>query len=345
MLDEVKDYYGKVLGNQHDLQTNACCTDEDLSAALKHALSQVHDEVMIKYYGCGLVAPEALEGLTILDLGCGAGRDCYVLSQFVGAKGKVIGVDMTDEQLAVARKHQDYHAQKFGFANVEFHQGYIERLDELGLEANSIDIIISNCVINLSPDKAAVFEQAYKLLKPGGEMYFADVYGDRRIPADLAADPVLYGECLSGALYWHDFLDVAKQAGFSDSRLVKSRPLTIENPEIESRIGHIQFCSATYRLFKLPELESACEDYGQAVIYQGGIKEHEQVFNLDAAHKIEAGKVFPVCGNSLLMLKATRFSHHFSVLGEGETHYGLFPACGSSNPFVLAYESDEAPCC
>src|SRR5690606_25122218 len=142
-------------------------------------------------------------------LGCGAGRDVYALSALVGESGSVIGVDMTDEQLAVANRHRGYHAQAFGFArsNVTFLHGYIEKLDALDLPDNSIDILVSNCVINLSPDKEAVLKQVHRLLKPGGEMYFSDVYCDRRVPAQLMEDPVLYGECLSGALYWNDFIN------------------------------------------------------------------------------------------------------------------------------------------
>ena len=131
-----------------------------------------------RYYGCGLLLPEALEGCRIVDLGCGSGRDCYLLSKLAGEGGKVVGVDMTEAQLEVAQRHRDYHAGQFGYSrsNVEFHHGYIEKLDELPLVAESFDIIVSNCVINLSPDKAAVLSGAYRLLKPGGELYFADVY-------------------------------------------------------------------------------------------------------------------------------------------------------------------------
>jgi arsenite methyltransferase len=144
-----------------------------------------------------------------------------------------------------------------------FLQGYIEKLDELELEEGSFDLIISNCVINLSPDKEAVLKQAYRLLKEGGEIYFSDVYSDRRVPQTLREDPVLWGECLSGALYWNDFLQLSKKAGFLDPRLVASSPITISNEDIEAKVSHIKFFSATYRLWKLPLLESDCEDYGQ----------------------------------------------------------------------------------
>lgn len=335
MHEEVKDYYGKTLQGSHDLQTNACCTDTDLPDHLKPILSKIHDDVLTRYYGCGLIAPDVLEGMRILDLGSGSGRDCYALSALVGESGFVVGVDMTDEQLAIADAHKEYHAEQFGYKqpNVKFLKGYIEKLDELDLEANSFDVIISNCVINLSPDKEAVLKQAFNLLKPGGEMYFSDVYSNKRVPAELVADPLLYGECLSGALYWNDFGNLAKRCGFADPRLVEDRPLTIDNPVIEKRIGHIDFFSATYRLFKIEGLEPACEDYGQAVIYKGTIAHNPHHILLDKHHFIETGKVFPVCGNTYRMLNETRFKEHFEFIGNWNTHYGIFDGCGTSIPF------------
>jgi len=335
MHDQVKEYYGKVLTGTHDLKTSACCTDMTLPDHLKAVLGNIHDEVLRRYYGCGLVCPEVLSGTRILDLGCGSGRDCYALAQLVGEQGEVVGVDMTAEQLAVAERHREYHRKRFGYgrANTEFREGYIEQLDRLGLAEGSFDIIVSNCVINLSPDKPAVLREAYRLLKPGGELYFADVYADRRVPQALVDDPLLYGECLSGALYWNDFLSLAKQAGFLDPRLVSDRPITLDNPQIREKIGHIGFYSATYRLFKLPELESHCEDYGQAVVYRGTIAHHPQLFVLDKHHAIPRGKVFPVCGNTWRMLHDSRFREHFEFIGSFDTHYGIFEGCGSSLPF------------
>ncbi len=107
---------------------------------------------------------------------------------------------MTDEQLRIAQQYAVYHAEQFGFDNVRFIKGYIEKLTELDLAPGSFDVIVSNCVINLSPDKSAVMQGIYDLLKPGGEFYFSDVYSDRRVPDAVKFDPVLYGECLGGAL-------------------------------------------------------------------------------------------------------------------------------------------------
>jgi SAM-dependent methyltransferase len=331
--EAVQDYYGKVLQSSADLQTNACCTPDEMPGHVKAALSNVHDEVLSRYYGCGLVMPGALDGARVLDLGCGAGRDVYALAQMVGADGGVVGVDMTPAQLDVAKAHQAWHAEKFGFDNVAFHHGFIEKLDDLPLEPESFDVIVSNCVINLATDKEAVLRGAYRLLKPGGEMYFSDVYADRRVPEAMACDEVLYGECLSGALYWNDFLTLAKAAGFDDPRLVEHRPLTIENPILEARVAPLSFTSATYRLFKLEGLETACEDYGQAVIYKGSIAHMPHGFMLDDHHLIETGKVFAVCGNTWRMLADSRHAAHFEFIGDFETHYGIFEGCGGDSPF------------
>lgn len=330
----VREYYGKVLSTSEDLKTSACCTPGALPPGLRETLSNVHEEVRSKYYGCGFVAPEHLEGARILDLGCGAGQDVYVLAQMVGPKGRVVGVDMTDEQLAVARRHVDWHKSRFGYccSNVTFVKGYIEELDKLSLEPGSFDVIVSNCVINLSPDKSAVLNGARSLLKPGGEMYFSDVYADRRLPDAVKQDPVLLGECLGGALYWGDFLDISQSAGFGDARLVTSRTMSVDDPVLAAKCGAAQFYSATYRLFNINGLEPRCEDYGQAVVYKGGIAGHEDVFELDTHHRIEKGKVFPVCGNTYRMLMESRFARFFDTIGDFSTHYGIFPGCGTQMP-------------
>ncbi len=179
-------------------------------------------------------------------------------------------------------------------------------------------------------------------MKPGGELYFADVYCDRRLSDDVRADPVLYGECLGGALYWNDFLPMAKRAGFLDPRLVTSRPLEIKNEAIKRKLGQAKFFSATYRLFKLEGLETACEDYGQAVIYQGSVPGSPHAFMLDGHHLIETGKVFPVCGNTWRMLADTRFAPHFDFIGDFATHYGIFPGCGTSIPFATSETAKPA---
>ena len=273
-------------------------------------------------------------------------RDAFVLAQLVGASGSVVGIDATPAQLAVARRHLDWHAERFGFRNVEFLEGDIERLDALDLAPESFDLIVSNCVINLVADKAAVFRAAHRLLRPGGELYFADVYADRRVPPALLADPVLHGECLAGALYWGDFRHLAIRAGFDDPRLVTDRPLALNDPEIAARLKGTGFFSATHRLFKLSGLEPACEDYGQAVRYRGTIEGAAAAFTLDKHHRIETGRLFPVCGNTWRMLADTRFAPHFDFFGDVSRHYGVFAGCGTTIPFDRNSGTVEgASCC
>ena len=333
MYDIVKDYYGKQLQGSADLKTTACCDPSKVPGWLKPLLSRIHPEVLNRYYGCGLVCPPQLAGCRILDLGCGSGRDVYALAQLAGPTGSVVGVDMTAEQLAVADGHRGWHAEQFGFDNVRFLSGYIERLDELDLEPGSFDVIVSNCVVNLSPDKPAVLAGVHRLLKPGGEFYFSDVYADRRVPESVRNDPVLYGECLGGALYWNDFLRMSRQAGFADPRLLTDQPLAVTDAELAARVGAIRFYSATYRLFRIAALEDACEDHGQAVVYRGTVPDQPLRFDLDKHHGIEAGRVFPVCGNTFRMLHETRFAAHFDFIGDFSRHFGLFAGCGSSIPF------------
>ena len=160
------------------------------------------------------------------------------------------------------------------------------------------------------------------------------MYADRRVPEAVRNDPVLYGECLGGALYWNDFLGLARQAGFADPRLVEDRPLAVTDPELAPRTAGVNFHSATYRLFKLDGLESDCEDYGQAVVYRGSIAQHAQAFVLDKHHRIETGRVFPVCGNTFRMLKESRLAPHFDFIGDFSRHYGLFAGCGKALPFT-----------
>jgi arsenite methyltransferase len=334
MYDVVKEYYGKELQSTSDLKTSACCDTSAVPAWLKPVLSNIHEEVLSRYYGCGLVCPPLLGGCRVLDLGCGTGRDVYALAQLVGKNGSVVGVDMTDEQLDVAAKYQHYHAHEFGYDNVTFIKGYIEKLSELGLEPNSFDVIVSNCVINLSPDKDAVLRGVKSLLKPGGEFYFSDIYANRRLPDHLKDHPVLYGECLGGALYWNDFLRLSRRTGFIDPRLVEDRQLEITDAELGKIVGETKFFSATYRLINIDSLEDACEDHGQAVIYKGTIKEHPDSFDLDVHHHIETGKIFPVCGNTYKMLHETRMRDHFEFIGDFDRHFGIFEGCGTSLPFA-----------
>lgn len=310
------------------MKTNACCTGSAPPDFIQSKIANLHPDTVARYYGCGLCLPDYdLTGLSVLDLGCGAGRDVYIASQLVGETGKVVGVDMTDEQLQAAKDKQQYHAEKFGYDNVEFVKGYLESLDEI-LAGRTFDVIISNCVLNLCTDKPAVLSHCHELLSDSGEFYFSDVYASRRVPQHLQDDPVLYGECLSGALYWNDFQNLAKAAGFTDPRLVEDAPITIQNRSVQDKCQGIDFFSATYRLWKNPQLEPDCEDYGQAVVYKGTLPRQKHGWKLDKKHIFTTGKIHPVCGNTYLMLQANpKISEHFDFIGDFSTHYGIFEGC------------------
>lgn len=331
VLENVKQYYGEVLSSNGHLKTSACCSaTSSLSKECQAIVSQIHPEVLDRFYGCGSPFPPLLEGLTVLDLGSGTGRDCFVLSKLVGPHGRVIGVDMTPSQIAIARKHVQYHMNAFEFTspNVEFFQAYIEDLLETGIKDNSVDVVISNCVINLSPDKRRVFGEMFRVLKPGGELLFSDIFSDRRIPETHQRDAVLHGECLGGALYFEDFRRILAQIGCLDFRVVTKTPVKLRNAEIEAKIGNVNFESATIRAFKLP-LEDACEDYGQVAYYQGSIPEHPHEFILDDHHTFPTSRPVLVCGNTAAMLQSTRYGAHFRVEGDRSMHFGLFNCSGS----------------
>ncbi len=332
MLETVQDYYGRVLQTKKDLQTSTCCSIDSIPRHLLPIVKEIHSEIHEKFYGCGSPIPSELQGRTVLDLGCGTGRDCYILSKLVGPFGQVIGVDMTDSQLEIARKHQNYHAEKFGFmrTNIRFLKGYIEDLESLGIETASVDVVISNCVLNLSPNKKRAFSEIFRVLKPGGELYFSDIFADRRIPQALAEDPVLLGECLGGALYIEDFRRLLFQNNCPDYRTVSRSKLDITNADIERKAGMIGFYSMTLRAFKL-NLEDRCEDYGQVAYYLGTLPENPHHFMLDDHHFFKTGQPMLICSNTASMISETRYARYFKVIGDTSVHYGLFDCAPKSS--------------
>ncbi|MHC4456102.1 MAG: methyltransferase domain-containing protein [Planctomycetota bacterium] len=326
--DTVKEYYGEVLQESSDLKTNACCSNGMLPAHIKAVLGLINEEVKSKYYGCGSPIPMCLKALRILDLGCGTGRDCYIISKLAGQDGFVYGIDMTENQIAVARKYVDEHMAAFGHIkpNVKFIFDYIENLSK-HFETESLDVVTSNCVINLTEDKEIVLQQVYQVLNFGGEMYFSDIYADRRIPEEISKNPVLRGECLGGALYYKDFERIAKRVGFTDPRICSKRSITIDNQEIQSLVENINFYAITYRLWKLKGLEDGCEDYGHIAVYNGQVPETMFKFELDSQHTFYKNKPERVCGNTALMLSQTRFKKYFQVIGDFKGHFGEFKNC------------------
>jgi len=151
-------------------------------------------------------------GNVVLDLGSGAGKDVFLAAQKVGESGRVIGVDMTPEMLALARKNAVKFFATTGLANVEFREGHIEKLP---VEAASVDVVISNCVINLSTDKAQVFREVHRVLKDGGRMIVSDIVLNRPLSEEFKKDPDLYAGCIAGALLRQEYLQAIRDAGFA----------------------------------------------------------------------------------------------------------------------------------
>lgn len=344
--EDVKQYYGETLKTNDDLLTSACCPTDAMPAYLRPLVANIHDEVLSKFYGCGSPIPPKLDGLTVLDLGSGSGQDCYVLSQLVGQNGQVIGVDMTEQQLDVARKYIDYHTEKFGYSrpNVKFVNHFIEDLSSI-VDA-SVDLVVSNCVINLAPEKEKVFAEIYRILKPGGELYFADVFADRRLSADLKADPVIVGECLGGALYTEDYRRQMAALGFNMSYTVSDGVLTVEDGALKPKLAHIHFSSQTVRAFKI-DAEDREEDYGHKAKYDGSIAAFEASFTLDVNNEFAKGKWVAISGNVANILSQSRYKDAFEVKGDFETHHGAFAADAFEEGAACCVpgEKNSAGCC
>lgn len=331
-------FYGRTLKTSADLTEKACCTTSTLSR-FRDVLELIPAAVKEKHYGCGCPLPEDdLTGLVVLDLGSGAGVDAFIASYLVGPDGFVHGIDMTDEQLAVARENAPVVARRFGYPrpNVAFHKGFIETADDI--PNASVDLVISDCVVNLSPAKDEVFRTVWRVLKPGGELYYADIFADRRVPETIRDDPRLVAECLGGADYEHDALDRMKDAGFRDPRVVDRRVLQTE------ALGQpIVFSSLTVRAQKFdPPLDRRCEDYGQIAIYKGNLPASPARFAYDDHHVFEAGRPTPVCRNTARMLSETRLARYFDVT-EPVRHFGIF-ACGPA-PSASDAAKPTGACC
>jgi arsenite methyltransferase len=335
--ESVKQYYSEDLQHSGDLKTSACCTIDSIPDYVKETLPLIHEEITTKYYGCGTAFPNGIEGLKILDLGCGTGRDAYIMSKLVGQNGFVYGIDMTESQIEIAKKYQTDQMARFGYKdmNVEFIHDYMENADKY-IQPNSLDMVTSNCVINLAEDKEKIFKKIFKLLKNGGELYFSDVYSDRRLPKSLRQNHVLYGECLGGALYTKDFERIAKRVGFADQRVVKTSKIEIEDKKIAELVGNAKFYSITYRLWKIDGMEDACEDYGHVAVYRGGLPGSMDKYELDEEHVFEKHRPERICGNTALMLSATRLRKYFDIVGSFDQHFGLFEVCGS-----MAFNSEK----
>jgi ubiquinone/menaquinone biosynthesis C-methylase UbiE len=209
--------------------TSSCCggsLPETISKSIGYSEAELGSVPDGANLGLGCGNPVALaslkEGETVLDLGSGAGFDCFLAANKVGKAGRVIGVDMTPEMLDKARQN----ARKGKYGNVEFRRGEIEKLP---VEDNYVDVIISNCVINLSPDKLAVFREAFRVLKPGGRLMVSDIVLLAELPDFIKESVAAYVGCISGAMLKDDYLGAIKSAGFKDIKVIEETNFPIES--------------------------------------------------------------------------------------------------------------------
>jgi len=247
----------------------------------------------------------------------------------------------------IANKYVDYHAKQFGYSkpNTEFKLGEMERLSDVGIQDNSVDIIISNCVVNLTADKKVVLKEAYRVLKDGGEIFFSDVYTDTKLCEEAKNDEVLWGEGVAGALHWKELVELCKEVGFCGPHLVTARPFVIK-PELRARrpLGDAKFVAATYRLFKIPQVNKTD---GSRVTYKGSMEDNPDEFKLNV-HNVftKTPKIVSVGVASLL--RASRFSKHFEFHPlEPGTVAPADDVVSEADPFAYCESNDVAPaaCC
>lgn len=226
--EKVKERYTNIVN------TRSCCgTDKTNTSAFKEDYNDVEGYVASADYnlGCGLPTEHAgiKEGDYVLDLGCGAGNDVFIARSIVGESGKVIGLDMTPDMLKKAEENK----KKLGYENTEFILGEIE---EIPLEDNVFDVVVSNCVLNLVPNKEKAYEEVYRVLKPAGHFCMSDVVLIHDLPEKIKNRPELYASCVSGALLKEVYVDAIKKAGFTNISIVKERPIILSDEKLTTAL-------------------------------------------------------------------------------------------------------------
>jgi len=289
----VKDYYGKAAQRPRE---DLCCPTSYPTQDTGH----IPREVIERFYGCG--SPMSLagikEGETVVDLGSGAGIDCFIAAKKTGSSGRVIGVDMTDDMLKVANENINALSASLGYENVEFRKGFLE---EIPLDDKSADLITSNCVINLSPDKKKVFKEMIRVLKDHGRIVVSDIISSQKIPQSIRDNEELLGECIAGALTEDQFLSYLEQVGFYGIEVLgKAYWKTIEN---------IDFCSITLRAYRF-EKTAGCVFIGQHAVYHGPFK----IIIDEEGHVFPRNRAIEVCTDTAQKLSEFPYKGMFTIL-------------------------------
>jgi radical SAM protein with 4Fe4S-binding SPASM domain len=289
----VREFYGHAAEQP---QAELCCPVKPDAEDLAH----IPAEVVERFYGCGspVAAAAPQSGETLVDLGSGAGIDCFIASRRVGRDGRVFGVDMTDQMLAVAHECQPKVAAVLGYDNVEFRHGFLERVP---LDNDTADIVTSNCVINLSPDKPAVFREIWRVLRDHGRAVLADIVADTEVPPAMRADGQLWGECISGALSEDALLAGLERAGFYG--------VTILKKTFWREVEGTRFYSVTVRGFKF-EKKAGCRYVGQWATYLGPMKATVD----EEGHFFPRGLAVEVCTDTAAKLRAAPYAGSFAVV-------------------------------
>jgi len=280
--------------------------DSDLCCPVSYNaeyLKVIPDEVLERDYGCGDPSRHLREGETVLDLGSGGGKICFIAAQVVGPRGRVIGVDMNDEMLDLARRSAPQVAKRLGFGNVEFRRGRIQDLKPIVDDA-SVDVVVSNCVLNLvqSQDKRRLFEEIFRVLKDGGRAVISDITSDEDVPKRLQSDPELWSGCVSGAFREDAFLRAFTDAGFYGVRILE------RDDEPWRTVEGIEFRSLTVEAFK--GKEGPCLEGLQAVVYRGPFSAVED----DDGHRIPRGVRYAVCEKTFRLFSREPYREHFELV-------------------------------
>lgn len=308
----VKNFYSKAA---EEPQSGLCCPVDYDPTEIDH----IPDEVLERFYGCG--SPVALAGLvdgeTLLDLGAGGGIDCFIAAKKVGPGGKVIGVDMTEEMLAVANRNRTVVAENLGYDIVEFRHGFLERIP---VEPRTVDLITSNCVINLCPDKKIAFHEMWRVLRDHGRIVVSDIVSQEAVPYHLRINPRLWGECISGALTEEEFLAYLEQAGFYGLQVLRK--------SYWKEVEGCSFFSVTIRGYKF-EKTSGCVFKGQQAIYLGPQKAVVD----EEGHLFFRNEPVEVCTDTAAKLNHPPYHESFIVLEPNQkqklTEYSYCPPNGS----------------